>query len=182
MNRFHLTLSLLASVAGCASQRPAAQAPPPLKSLAADDPVRKYVDSMRDDLSRGKVETITQVMNLSAAESKVFWPLYQDYETELFALGDQRLELIRQFIDWQLSPALDDKRATELADGYFRLEAARLDLTKKYHGMISRELSPLRAAQFTQVEHRVGTVIDLLIASEMPLVQGAEAAGGRPSR
>src|SRR5215207_1656158 len=128
---YRLTLTLLVLAVGCASQPPAAQ--PPLKTLAPDDPVRVYVDAMRDDLSRGKVDTITQVMNLSAAESKVFWPIYQDYETELFVLGDQRLELIRQFIAWQQSAAPDDKRASELADGYFRLEAARLDLTKKYH-------------------------------------------------
>ena len=41
---------------------------------------------MRDDLSRGKVEIITDVMHLNANEAKVFWPIYQDYETELFAL------------------------------------------------------------------------------------------------
>jgi hypothetical protein len=173
----NLTLLLLVLIVGCASQPPAAQPPatqtPPLTTLAANDPVRVYVDAMRDDLSRGKVDTITQVMNLSADESKIFWPIYQDYETELFALGDQRLELIRQFIAWQQSAAPDNRRASELADGYFQLEAARLDLLKKYYAAIAKELSPLHAAQFTQVEHRVGTVIDLLIASEMPLIRSA---------
>jgi hypothetical protein len=150
-----------------------------LKPLAPDDPVRAYVDAMRDDLSHGKVDTITRMMHLSAAESAVFWPIYQDYETELFALGDQRVELIRQFIAWQQSEVPDANRASELADGYFHLEAARLDLTKKYHATIAKELSPLRAAQFTQVEHRAGTVIDLLIASQMPLIKGADGPAGQ---
>jgi hypothetical protein len=89
------------------------------------------------------------------------------------------MELIRQFIVWQQSGVRDDKQAAELADGYFRLETARLDLMKKYYAIIAKDLSPLHAAQFTQVEHRVGTVIDLLIASELPLIRrggGAHAS------
>ena len=110
-------------------------------------------------------------MRLNAEEAKVFWPLYQEYETELFNLGDQRLEIIRQFAQAQQSGQFDNKRAAELMDGYFRHEADRLELLRKYAATISKELSPFRAAQFAQIEHRVSTVIDLIIASELPLVR-----------
>lgn len=173
MKHLNYSIILCLLAAGCASRPPAAKAP--LKGLSPDDPVYGYVTAMRDDLSRGKVQIITQVMNLSAEEDKVFWPIYQDYETELFALGDLRLESIRQFVNAQQAHKLDDKMAVGLADAYFRFEASRLELVKKYHAEIAKSLSPIRAAQFTQIEHRVGTVVDLLIASELPLVQ---AAGG----
>jgi hypothetical protein len=135
------------------------------------DPVYAYVDSVRSDLSSGKVQIINQVMRLSPEESKVFWPIYHDYEEELFNLGDQRVELTRRFVTAQARSALDNQQASAIADGWFKYEADRLELLKKYHKRIAEELSPVRAAQFTQIEHRVGTVVDLVLASETPLVR-----------
>lgn len=173
-----VALLLVAVAAGCETTPPPAAQPAPLERLSKSEPVYKYVEAMRADLSRGKVAIFTDVMQLSATESKVFWPIYQDYEAELFDLGDQRLELIRRFANAQGGNALRDKEAAELSDGYFRFESARLELVKKYNGIIAKQLSPLHAAQFTQIEHRMGTVIDLLIAAELPLVQRGVATGG----
>ena len=43
-------------------------------------------------------------------------------------------------------------------------------------------LSPVRAAQFAQIEHRVGTVIDLVIAAHLPLIQHEEVAASTAGR
>jgi hypothetical protein len=51
-----------------------------------------------------------------------------------------------------------------------------LDLMQSAHGRIAKEVSPLRAAQFLQIEHRTNTVIDLVIASELPLAGESRAA------
>jgi hypothetical protein len=157
---------------------PAQPRPAAARARAAADPVYAYIDAVRRDLSDGKVQLINSVMRLSAAESKVFWPLYHDYEDELFTLGDRRVELTRSFVTAQASGALDDQRAAALADDWFGYESQRLQLLRKYHNLMAQQLSPLRATQFTQIEHRVGTVVDLVIASELPLVD-AEATKGR---
>jgi hypothetical protein len=46
----------------------------------------------------------------------------------------------------------------------------RLALWKKYHQRISRAVSPVRGAQFLQVEHQMALFVDLNIASEMPVI------------
>jgi hypothetical protein len=180
-----LAAVLGASMLGCASdtEKPSgAQQSPQTATVAAatmepaarvprDPAIDAYVASMRADLSCGKVHIINSVMNLSNDEAKAFWPIYQDYESELFDLGDQRVELIRRFARAQKDGKLEPRDATELADGYFKFERQRLELTKKYHDLIAARLSPVRAAQFTQIEHRVGTIVDLAIAVEMPLIQ-----------
>src|SRR4051812_12117565 len=65
------------------------------------DPVYSYVDEARQDLSDGKVKVINQVMRLSRDESAKFWPIYHDYEDELFDLGDKRIEMARAFLKAQ---------------------------------------------------------------------------------
>jgi hypothetical protein len=170
-------LALTALLFGCAAQSapqasPAA-AQPAVHHLSRDPMIDAYVGSMRADLSQGKIQVINTVMNFSGEEAKTFWPIYEDYESELFNLGDQRIELIRRFGAAQRSGKMEASQASELGDGYFKFEEQRLELLKKYHGMISKELSPVRAAQFIQIEHRFGTIIDLAIAAELPLIQSA---------
>jgi hypothetical protein len=135
------------------------------------DAVDAYVHALRADLSRGKVDIINEVMRLTPAESAKFWPVYQEYESELFELGEKRVELIRRFAAVQAKGNISQDEASTLADGYFDFEGQRVALVKKYYGILAQELSPVRAAQFTQIEHRVGTVVDLMIASEVPLIR-----------
>jgi hypothetical protein len=172
---------VLSTAVGCASSDRAASSkastPHPSGELARtqaamprSDAVDAYVHSLRAGLSHGKVQIITDVMHLKTAEGATFWPIYQDYESDLFDLGDQRVELIRRFAAAQRAGKLSQDEASSLADGYFDFEARRVALLKKYHAIIAKELSPIRAAQFTQIEHRLGTVVDLTIAAEIPLI------------
>ncbi|UCD53190.1 MAG: hypothetical protein JSW27_11210, partial [Phycisphaerales bacterium] len=128
-----------------------------------------YIDSVRIDLAEGNVRLINETIGLSDEEAKVFWPLYQEYETELFELGDRRLDLMDRFIASDEALNLDDSEAQKIAAEWFELEEARFALWKKYHQLIAARLSPLRAIQFVQTEHRISTVVDLMIASELPL-------------
>jgi hypothetical protein len=143
------------------------------------DPVYSYLDEARQDLSDGKVNVINQVMRLSRDESAKFWPIYHDYEDELFDLGDKRIEMTRAFLKAQSSGSLDNDKAAALAKDWFDAEQQQLTILKKYHDQIAAELSPVRAAQFTQLERRFDTVMDLLVASELPLVRGEPGAAAR---
>jgi hypothetical protein len=148
----------------------------PRSRAGHDDALYAYVDTVRGELSDGKTQLINKIMRLSRDESAKFWPIYHDYEDELFALGDERVEMTRKFVTAQATGSLDNDRAKALADDWFKFESSRLDLLRKYHQLIAKELSPLRAAQFTQIEHRVGVVIDLVVASEIPLLEEPRTA------
>jgi hypothetical protein len=196
--RFLLAALAVAPACGCATNEPAATdlrgpvrvsehaaASPasagsggPVAASSARDPLREHVEAMRADLSRGKVGVFNDVMRLDAAEAKKFWPIYSDYEEELFALGDQRLELTRRYVQAHAAGKLDDKAAGEIAKGWLDYQAQSVELNRKYHGIIAAELSPVRAGQFLQIEHRVATVIDLMIASDLPLVRPSPTATG----
>ena len=134
-----------------------------------EDPVKAYIDAVRLDLAQGKVSLINGTIGLSDKEAAVFWPLYQEYEIELFELGDRRLDLIDRFIAADEAESLDDAEAKKMATAWFEQETARLALLKKYHKLIGDQLSPLRAIQFVQIEHRISMVVDIMIASELPL-------------
>ena len=140
------------------------------------DNVHVYIDVLRNELIDGKIGIITDVMKLSDEEAEVFWALYFDYEYELFDIGDRRVELIERFITAHQANVLDDLDAKKMAAEWFKQETDRLGLLKKYYELIANKLSVLHAIQFLQIEHRVNTVIDLIIASELPLFKRSEVS------
>ena len=148
---------------GCATSK-AKQA-----SLTPDDS-RAYFEVLRSDFNAGKVRALNQVMKLTVAEADKFWPIYRQYEKDLAAVGDRKLALIREFLVHHRDDTLGDQNSKELAAQWLQNAQDRLDLWKKYHQEISDAVSPMRAAQFLQVENQMAIFVDLNIASEMPMI------------
>jgi hypothetical protein len=136
-----------------------------------EDTLHEYVDATRADIRDGKRKIINEVMRLSPEESSKFWPIYHNYENELSTLADQRAEITRKLVTAEAANSLDNEHAASLADEWFQFETRQLEVLQKYHRIIAKELSPIRAAQFTQIEHRVATLVDLVLASELPLIE-----------
>ena len=159
-----LSLSVCAG-ALCLAARPAdAQ---PAKTNEPDN-VRMYMEMLRSDFNATKIRTLNQVLKLTGPEADAFWPVYREYEKELAAVGDQKLALIREFMGHYRNGTLTDQNAKAMAAQWLKNTQARLDLWKKYSKKISKAVSPIRAAQFLQVENQVALFVDMSIASEMP--------------
>jgi uncharacterized protein YbaA (DUF1428 family) len=167
---------VLVASAGLLAGRSVLAAEQPAAGTDLDALFRNYVEALRSDVKSGKVEIYSRVMQLNASEAKVFWPIYQQYETELFALGDRRLALIKKFADGYSKQTLDDPTAKTLTKEWFGLQEDRLKLWKKYQKRIEKSLTATRAAQFLQIESRINALIDLMIASEIPLIDPTRGA------
>jgi hypothetical protein len=160
------SLALLAAAGlfqGCATSRPKQPNP------TADD-ARAYFEVLRSDFNAEKVRLLNQVMKLTVAEADQFWPRYRAYEKELACIGDRKLALIVEFMRHHKTGTLTDQNAQTLAVQFLQNAQDRLDLWKKYHQQISDAVSPVRAAQFLQVENQMAIFVDLNIASEMPVI------------
>lgn len=149
-----------------------AQTVPPTTPSVSSQPgnLKRVLDMFRSDLNASKIRTLNKVMKLTAPEADKFWPIYRKYETDLAAVDDRRVALIRQFVIANAGGSLTDSTATEMADKWLTITQDRLDLWKKYNKEISAALSPIRGAQFLQVEHQISLLVDINIASEMPLI------------
>jgi hypothetical protein len=129
----------------------------------------EYIELLRSDIKTQKVAIMTEAMQLSDEEGSIFWPIYREYDLELSKLGDQRIALIKDYAANYES--MTEEKAKELMDRAFKLGEDRLKLDKKYYDMVRKELGAIQAARFAQVENQIGLLIDVQIASEMPLVK-----------
>jgi len=151
----------------------------PLQAQQADtntvDDVRAYFEVLRSQYNTQKITVYNDVMKLNSAEADKFWPIYREYEKELAAVGDRKLELIREFFIDYKSDTLTDERSNAIAEKWLANVQERLDLWKKYHKKISATLTPARGAQFLQLENQMALFVDLAIASEMPAMPASGA-------
>jgi hypothetical protein len=128
-----------------------------------------YVALLRSDIQTQKTALITQNLTLSDDQAKKFWPLQRSYESELSKLGDERLDVIRTYVkSWD---NLDDATAKNLGKRLLEYHKKRIDLESKYFDRMSKEISPTLAAKFFQIELQLEDIIDLDIASSVPLIK-----------
>jgi hypothetical protein len=165
------TIRLMASVAIAVAVAGVA-APARAQVLGGDNEKRNlavYAELLGTDLRTEKVAIITEVMAFTDAEDRVFWRIYQDYERDLARLNDERLEGIRDYT--RNYERLDDARADRLAQKALELEGQRTELKKAFYTRLRGALPAKTAARFLQVETQLQLLIDLQIASALPVVK-----------
>ena len=131
--------------------------------------VNSFVELLRKDIRAEKTAVLTATMEFTDAESEMFWPIYREYEHEAAKLGDLRIEIIRDYANSYES--MTDEIAMDLVERSLKVREKGLALDKKYWKKLSKQLSPILAARFFQVNGQINDLIDLQIASEMPLIE-----------
>jgi hypothetical protein len=128
-----------------------------------------YIELLKSDMRTEKVAVITEALQLTSEESSAFWPIHREYELELSKIIDDRIELIKDYA--QHYDNLTNEKAKELAKTVFELEKRRTKLKKKYFKKFEKAVSAIVAAKFIQIENQINLLVDLQIASELPLIE-----------
>jgi hypothetical protein len=141
----------------------------PTQATDQDLNIRAYIELLRSDVRSQATAIVQDLMQLTESEGDKFWPIYREYELELSKQGDRKFELIKQYADKYES--MSDEMADRLMLQVFELEQARLELKKRYYERIKTALSAKAAARFLQVNNQILMLIDLQIASSLPVVK-----------
>lgn len=127
-----------------------------------------YINLLRIDLRAQKAEVVTTSLEMTEAEAKLFWPIYNDYNATLAKLNAERIAVLRDFATNYGS--IDDAKARDLSRRMFEFTRSRLDLLEKTSHRVEKALSAAFAARFAQIENQLLLMVDVQLASEMPLV------------
>lgn len=128
-----------------------------------------YIELLRSDVKTQKVAIITEAMQFTNEEGNAFWPIYREYEVDFAKIGDARIVLIKDYA--QNYETMTDEKAKELVQRGLKLEERRTKLKKKYFRKFDKVLSSKTVAKFFQLENQINLLIDLQIASELPLIK-----------
>lgn len=133
--------------------------------LAAQD---NYTEVMRSVLSTEKKAAVADVMNLSEEEGKAFWPLYNEYQSKLYAIGTKDLEIIDRFI--KNYESMDDETATAIMSDYEKMEADKVKLRKSYMPKFTKIIGARKTLTYFQTENKIEALINYELAQTIPLL------------
>jgi hypothetical protein len=123
---------------------------------------------MRQDLQKTKDQIITHTMQFTAAENTAFWPVYKEYANQQHAIANKRLKLITEYA--QHLDAMTDRKAGEIVERLFTIEDESQTLRKTYYPKFVQAIGAKRAAKFYQVDNRLSMMVNVQLASEIPLI------------
>jgi len=130
--------------------------------------IQAYIELLRSNVQTTKTAVLTQTMNLNDAQAAKFWPIYREYNFELQKLNDQKIAGIQDYANNYDN--MTDAKANQLALLALDLESQRTALKRKYYEKMRSQLGGVVAARFLQVENQLLMIIDLQIASQLPIV------------
>ena len=131
--------------------------------------VEQEIKLLRQDLRMEKKKIVAANMELSEAEALKFWPVYDAYTQETIKLNDTLQGLVKEYA--QNYETLTDQKAASLTKRTLDLDAAATKLRFKYVPLFNKVVSAKKTARFMQIDRRLGLLVNIQVASALPLVQ-----------
>ena len=137
--------------------------------VCAQDASDEDIKLFRKDVRSLKKQMIAANMNFSEDEAQKFWPIYDQYSAELAAINDTKFALLKEYTENH------DTITNEQAEQYIRarasVEESIMQLRLKYLPVFRKALSGRLTALFFQLDWRLGLVMDLQVASQVPVIE-----------
>jgi len=124
---------------------------------------------LRSDVQAQKTDIIAHSMQLTDAQAKAFWPLFRDYSHQQQVIGDQRVQLIKDYAAQY--DTMDDAKAEALMNRWLSYDDAKTKLRSEYYPQFRNAIGAKQAVKFFQIDQRLSMIVDLKLASEIPIVQ-----------
>lgn len=129
------------------------------------DNMQVVVEKIRAD----KKLLVAENMQLTETEAKAFWPVYKQYQDELFLLRTRTAKLIKDYAD--AYETMTNNTAKKLLNEYVAIEALGPKLRQAYLPKFRKALPEVKVVRYYQIENKIQAMLNYELAKEIPLVE-----------
>jgi len=150
-----------------------ALATPTAKSFAQQETatgvsVEKDLALVRRNLRAEKKKILAANVPLTETEATKFWPVYDQYAAEMSKHYDEFYAVIKDYAANQKT--LTDAQAVSMIKKWSDIQVEVAQTRQKWVPAIEKVIPGKKAALFFQIDRRLYALMDLQVASEVPLV------------
>jgi glutamyl-tRNA reductase len=127
------------------------------------------IQMMRKDIRSQRKQIIAANMKLTDSEAEKFWPVYEQYVTDLVSINSTKYALVKQYVETR--GVLTDAEAETAVNQWVGVDQSVAELRKRYIPIFRKVLSPKNTALYYQIDRRVQLMIDLQLATSLPMVE-----------
>ena len=124
---------------------------------------------VREKLRADKKFFISQNMELTEAEEKSFWPVYEQYQPELIKIRERKVKLIQTFSD--NFESMNDVKAKQLLNEYLAIDTTRHKIRLQFLPKFRKVLTEKKVARYYQLEQKAFAAANYELANMIPLLK-----------
>jgi hypothetical protein len=135
----------------------------------------KPADNMQIVLEKIRADKkllVAESMQLTEAEAKAFWPVYDQYQDELFLLRARTAKLIQDYAE--AYDKMTNDTAKKLLDELVSIEALGPKLRQAYLPKFRKVLPETKVVRYYQIENKINAALMYEIAAKIPLLKAAK--------
>ncbi len=148
----------------------AAFAVPLAPSLARAQTVDEWtaVQQILADVKADRQAVVAANLPLTDGEARAFWPVYKEYRGEVEKVAERMAKLIVVYA--ANYETMNDTKADAFLKEALAIDRDKLGVREKYLPKVRSVLPPTKAARFLQIENKLDAIVNVGLASEIPLV------------
>jgi hypothetical protein len=140
----------------------------PFLASAQDQPadnMQFVVEKVRAD----KKLFVAANMQLTEAEANSFWPVYEQYQNELFLIRARTLKLINDYAS--AYGQMTNDTAKTLLDELITIEKLQAKLRQAYVPKFRKVLPDVKVVRYYQIENKIHAGLMYEFAAKIPLIK-----------
>jgi hypothetical protein len=134
-------------------------------------PTKEQQQAALDKIKADKKFIVSQNMTLTDAESKAFWPIYEEYQEGLFKLNQRMVGLIQEYAELYRNNTMTDDKAAKLLDQSLAIETDELAMKKSFVPKLKKALPATKVTRYMQIENKLRALVKFELADKIPLVK-----------
>jgi len=142
-----------------------------LLALPASAQTASDMKILADKVKADKKLLVAANMQLTEAEAKGFWPVYEAYQKDLAGINKQLVDTIKRYADAYNKGSVSDEAAKKLISEAIAVEEAEVKLKRSYVSKLEKIVPGMKVARYLQIENKIRAIGKYELAANIPLVQ-----------
>jgi hypothetical protein len=141
-------------------------------SVQAQEANQMNMEILKEKVKADKKLIVASNMNLTDAEAKNFWPLYDGYQKELEQINQRLISTIKGYADAFNAGKgeISDDQAKKLLGEALGVEESEVKLRQSYAAKLGKVLPATKVARYLQIENKIRAIVKFELAAQIPLV------------
>ena len=138
--------------------------------VSAEPPSDTNMEILKEKLKADKKLLVASNMELTDAEAKQFWPLYDSYQKDLDGINKHLGQTIKDYADAFNKGNVPNDTAKKLLGEALSVEESEVKLKRTYAEKLGKVLPATKVARYIQIENKIRSLIRFELAQQIPLV------------
>lgn len=130
------------------------------------------IEKIRVGLRADKRQTTAQTLALTDAEAAQFWPIYDKYIADLTRINNAKYHLIQEYSE--KFGSYTNQQATDFIRRWLDVDIKASQLRSRYVPIVGKVLPGVKTASFFQIDRRLAMLVNLGLASQLPILQSQD--------